>query len=136
MTSSSIARSTRLRRLAPAVLIAAVAFGAAAGVSMEAAGVASAKMTETQIWVMCTNLGGDYLPAGSSGPAESACCWHAEDTGKTHCNYYLDGELVGQDRKAATGLDPAVPVTSAPRPPLHQVPSDISTVTLAPASAS
>ncbi|AGB24559.1 hypothetical protein Mycsm_04312 [Mycobacterium sp. JS623] len=41
--TSSIARSTRLRRLAPSILIAAAAFGAVAGVSMEAAGVASAR---------------------------------------------------------------------------------------------
>ena len=41
--TSSIARSTRLRRLAPAILIATAAFGAVAGVSMEAAGVASAR---------------------------------------------------------------------------------------------
>ena len=41
--TSSIARSIRLRRLAPAILIAAAAFGAVAGVSMEAAGVASAR---------------------------------------------------------------------------------------------
>jgi len=38
--TSSIARSTRLRRLAPAILIATAAFGAVAGASMEAAGVA------------------------------------------------------------------------------------------------
>jgi hypothetical protein len=41
--TSSIARSTRLRRIAPAILIATAAFGAVAGVSMEAAGVASAR---------------------------------------------------------------------------------------------
>jgi hypothetical protein len=41
--TSSIARSTRLRRLAPALLITTAAFGAVAGVSMEAAGVASAR---------------------------------------------------------------------------------------------
>jgi hypothetical protein len=41
--TSSIARSIRLRRVAPAILIAAAAFGAVAGVSMEAAGVASAR---------------------------------------------------------------------------------------------
>jgi hypothetical protein len=41
--TSSIARSTRLRRLAPSILIATAVFGAVAGVSMEAAGVASAR---------------------------------------------------------------------------------------------
>jgi len=46
--TSRIARSTRLRRLAPAVLIAAAAFGAVAGVSMEAAGVASARPNQCE----------------------------------------------------------------------------------------
>lgn len=41
--TSSIARSTRLRRLAPAILIASAVFGTAAAVSMEASGVASAR---------------------------------------------------------------------------------------------
>jgi hypothetical protein len=41
--TTSIARSTQLRRLAPAILIATAVFGAVAGVSMEAAGVASAR---------------------------------------------------------------------------------------------
>jgi hypothetical protein len=41
--TSRIARSTRLRRLVPAILIATAAFGAVAGVSMDAAGVASAR---------------------------------------------------------------------------------------------
>jgi hypothetical protein len=41
--TTSIPRSTQLRRLAPAILIATAAFGAVAGVSMEAAGVASAR---------------------------------------------------------------------------------------------
>src|SRR5690349_6637850 len=39
----SIAPSARLQRLVPAILIATAAFGAVAGVSMEAAGVASAR---------------------------------------------------------------------------------------------
>jgi hypothetical protein len=41
--TSSIARSTQLRRLAPAILIATAVFGAAAAVSVEASGVASAR---------------------------------------------------------------------------------------------
>jgi hypothetical protein len=44
--TTSIPRSTQLRRLAPAILIATAAFGAVAGVSMEAAGVASARMNQ------------------------------------------------------------------------------------------
>jgi hypothetical protein len=39
----SIAPSGRLQRLVPAILITTAAFGAVAGVSMEAAGVASAR---------------------------------------------------------------------------------------------
>jgi hypothetical protein len=41
--TSNIAESSRLRRLVPAILIATAAFGAVAGISMEAAGVASAR---------------------------------------------------------------------------------------------
>lgn len=41
--TNSISRSTRFRRIAPAILIATAAFGAVAGVSMEAAAVASAR---------------------------------------------------------------------------------------------
>jgi hypothetical protein len=41
--TSSIARSTGRRHLAPAILIATAVFGAAAAVSMEASGVASAR---------------------------------------------------------------------------------------------
>jgi hypothetical protein len=44
--TNSTARSTRLHRLAPAILIATAAFGAVAGVSMEAAGVASARPSQ------------------------------------------------------------------------------------------
>jgi hypothetical protein len=40
--TSNIERSTRLRHLAPGILIATALFGAAAAVSMEASGVASA----------------------------------------------------------------------------------------------
>ena len=46
--TSSIARSSQWRRLAPAILIATAAFGAVAGVSMEAAGVASARPSQCQ----------------------------------------------------------------------------------------
>jgi len=41
--TSTIGRSNRLQRFVPAILIASAAFGALAGVSMEAAGVASAR---------------------------------------------------------------------------------------------
>ena len=46
--TSSIAGSTRLRRFVPAILIATAAFGAVAGVSMEAAGVASARPNQCE----------------------------------------------------------------------------------------
>jgi len=41
--TSTIAGSTRLRRLVPSILIATAAFGAIAGASIEAAGIASAR---------------------------------------------------------------------------------------------
>jgi hypothetical protein len=46
--TSNIAGSTRLRRLVPSILIATAAFGAIAGVSMEAAGIASARPNQCE----------------------------------------------------------------------------------------
>ena len=46
--TSRIVRASQLRRLAPAILIATAVFGAGAAVSLEAAGVASARPNQCE----------------------------------------------------------------------------------------
>jgi hypothetical protein len=67
--TSSIARSTRLRGLVPAILIATATFGAVAAVSVEAAGVASARPNQCSDGQGCPPPpppNGSTHPAGSS----------------------------------------------------------------------
>lgn len=46
--TNSVAGSSRLRRLVPSILIATAAFGAIAGASVEAAGIASARPNQCE----------------------------------------------------------------------------------------
>jgi hypothetical protein len=84
--TTNAAGSTRLRRLVPTVLIATAAFGAIAGASIEAAGIASARPNQCEDNVChpphppneSTHPAGSnpYLPPGpATPPAPTQSCF-------------------------------------------------------------
>ena len=131
----SIARSTQLRRLAPAILIATAAFGAVAGVSTALPPSASA---EFGFWdVIAYDDCATDVTRGTPDPTTinellKVCCMNSDGVWDYQHNKCVAPPGNGP-RSRQVGSDIGVETVS-PRPPIH-VPSDIGIATFTPTTS-